>query len=69
MAGILKTAIVAIDQLPETEETLWLRILGRDATQEQAIREVLALPVDHSRRSQILRLLASWKVRLTYSLG
>jgi hypothetical protein len=64
MAGILKTAIVAIDQLPETEETLWLRVLGRDATQERAIREVLALPVDHPRRNGILRLLVSWKVRI-----
>lgn len=62
MAGILKTAIVAINQLPETEETLWLRILGRDGTQEQAIRAVLALPSSHPRRDGILRLLASWKV-------
>jgi hypothetical protein len=67
MAGILKTAIIAIDQLPETEETLWLRILGRDGTQERAIREVLALPSSHPRRDSILRLLASWKVRI--SLG
>jgi hypothetical protein len=50
-----------------TEETLWLRILGRDGTQEQAIREVLALPSSHPRRNSILRLLASWKVRI--SLG
>ncbi|MCY7276284.1 MAG: flagellar assembly protein H, partial [Phormidesmis sp. CAN_BIN44] len=57
-------ATVAIDQLPETEETLWLRILGRDATQERAIREVLTLPIEHPRRSGILRLLASWKVRI-----
>lgn len=64
MAGILKTAIVAIDQLPETEETLWLRILGRDGTQERAIREILALPSNHPRRDGILRLLASWKVRI-----
>lgn len=64
MAGILKTAIVAIDQLPETEETLWVRILGRDRTQERAIREVLALPLTHPRRNGILRLLASWKVRI-----
>lgn len=61
---IFKTAIVAIDQLPETEETLWLRILGRDATQERAIREVLSLPSSHPRRNGILRLLASWKVRI-----
>ncbi|MCU0550712.1 MAG: flagellar assembly protein H [Leptolyngbya sp. Prado105] len=64
MAGILKTAIVAIDQLPETEETLWLRILGRDGTQERAIREVLALPPSHPRRNGILRLLAGWKIRI-----
>ncbi|BAU14667.1 hypothetical protein LEP3755_52180 [Leptolyngbya sp. NIES-3755] len=41
MSGILKTAIVAIDQLPETEETLWLRILGRDRTQEREFGKCL----------------------------
>jgi hypothetical protein len=64
MADILKTAIIAIDQLPETEETLWLRILGRDQTQERAIREVLDLPPTYPRRDSILRLLVSWKVRI-----
>jgi hypothetical protein len=63
-ANIFKTAIVAIDQLPETDETLWLRVLGRDNTQERAIREVLALPSSHPRRNIILRLLASWRVRI-----
>jgi hypothetical protein len=61
---IFKTAIVAIDELPETPETLWLRILGRDGTQTRAIREVLALPLEHPRRSKVLRLLASWQVRI-----
>jgi hypothetical protein len=64
MAEVLKTAIVAIDELPETQETLWVRILGRDETQERAIREVLALPSEHPKRSDVLRLLASWKVRM-----
>ncbi|NJR49875.1 MAG: Txe/YoeB family addiction module toxin [Leptolyngbyaceae cyanobacterium CSU_1_3] len=41
-----------------------LRILGRDRTQERAIREVLAMPVDHPRRDRIPQLLASWKVRI-----
>jgi Domain of unknown function (DUF4351) len=50
--------------LPETSETLWLRILGRDKTQERAIQEVLALPQSNPRRDNILRLLASWKVRI-----
>lgn len=67
VADIFKTAIVAIDQLPETDETLWLRVLGREGTQERAIREVLALPVDHPRRNMILRLLASWRVRIDVS--
>lgn len=64
LANILKTALVVIDQLPETEDTLWLRILGRDATQERAIREVLALSPEHPRRNTVLRLLASWRVRI-----
>jgi Domain of unknown function (DUF4351) len=59
-----KTTIVAINQLPITDETLWLRLLGKGPTQEQAIRSVLALPSDHPRRGNILRLLASWHVRI-----
>jgi hypothetical protein len=61
----LQTQIVAIDQLPVTEETLWLRILGRDETLEGAVREVLALPPAHPRRNGILKLLASWRVTIT----
>ncbi len=61
---LFRSAIVAIDQLPETEDTLWLRVLGRDSTQERAIRAVLALPSTHPRRDNILRLLASWKVKI-----
>lgn len=61
---LFKTAIVAIDQLPETEETLWLRILGRDGTQERAVREVLALPRNHPRRNNILQILANWRVKI-----
>ncbi|MGI0494175.1 flagellar assembly protein H [Alkalinema pantanalense CENA528] len=63
-ANLFKTAIVAIDQLPESEDTLWLRVLGQGKTQERAIREVLALPASHPRRNTILRLLASWRVRI-----
>lgn len=65
MAKGLDTQIVAIDQLPITEETLWLRILGRDETLECAVREVLALPRDHPRRDGILQLLTSWRVTIT----
>jgi uncharacterized protein YjeT (DUF2065 family) len=59
-----RTAIIAINKLPETPETLWLRVLGRGATQKKAIAEVFALPEAHPRRAGILRLLASWKVSI-----
>jgi len=39
----LQTAVVAINQLPKTEMTLWLRLLGRGTTQADAIAELLAL--------------------------
>lgn len=58
------TAIVAINQLPQTEDTLWLRLLGKGVTQEQAIAEVLALPKTDPRRGRSLQLLASWKITL-----
>ncbi|WP_293122121.1 hypothetical protein [Moorena sp. SIO4G3] len=59
-----KTALVAINQLPLTEETLWLRILGRDKTQSQAINELLALPVGHPLRGNILEILANWRIKI-----
>jgi Domain of unknown function (DUF4351) len=58
------TAIVSINQLPETSDTLWLRVLGRGHTQRRAVQEVVALSPTHPRRAQILRLLASWKVTI-----
>jgi hypothetical protein len=64
MPPLTKTAIIALDQLPQTPDTLWLRLLGRGPTQETAIREILDLPSRHPRRMPILRLLASWKVRI-----
>jgi hypothetical protein len=63
----LCTVIVSINQLPLTEDTLWLRLLGKGLTQEQAISEVLAFPKGDPRRDRILRLLASWKITLEIS--
>ncbi len=64
LPAAFKTAIIAINKLPETPETLWLRVLGRGSTQRKAVIEVLALPDTHPRRAGILRLLASWKVSM-----
>jgi len=48
-----RTALVALNQLPRTAETLWLRILAKGATQQQAISELLAL-FNHSKQRKIL---------------
>jgi Domain of unknown function (DUF4351) len=58
------TVLVAINKLPTTLETLWLRLLGKGKTLEQAITEVLALSPDDNRRSQVLQLLTNWRVSL-----
>ncbi|GAB1539417.1 hypothetical protein NUACC21_20830 [Scytonema sp. NUACC21] len=67
MVTALRAAIIAINELPRTPETLWLRILGRDATQQQAIEEVIALPVEDPRRSATLKLLSTWKINIEAS--
>jgi hypothetical protein len=56
--------VVAINQLPPTPETLWLRILGRGATQEQAIAELIALPLGNPLRRNVLELISIWRVNL-----
>jgi Domain of unknown function (DUF4351) len=60
----LRTAIIAINQLPRTEETLFLRLLGKGQTQKQAVDEVIGFDTRDLRRSAILRLLSNWKISL-----
>ncbi len=57
-------AIVAIHQLPPTEETLWLRILGKGRVQQQAIQELQALPEDYPLREVLMDLLSNLKSTL-----
>ncbi|GAA6620682.1 hypothetical protein [Scytonema sp. NUACC26] len=57
-AKSFRSAIVAIDELPETEKTLWLRILGKGKVRQQAIDELMALPEDEPLRSKVLKLLS-----------
>uniref|UniRef100_B8HK69 DUF4351 domain-containing protein n=1 Tax=Cyanothece sp. (strain PCC 7425 / ATCC 29141) TaxID=395961 RepID=B8HK69_CYAP4 len=62
-----RTGMIAINQLPITEETLWLRLIGRGETQRAAVMEVLALPMDDPRRAEVLQVLTNW--RLTLEMG
>ncbi|WYL98162.1 MAG: flagellar assembly protein H [Gloeotrichia echinulata CP02] len=64
LATYFKTAIIAINQLPRTEETLWLRLLGKGTTQQLAVEEVIAIPTDNQRRLTALKLLANWKISI-----
>ncbi len=58
-----------IDQLPTTLDTLWLRLLGRDQVQQQAIADLLALPSGDPNRERVLQLLISWRVTLEAALA
>jgi hypothetical protein len=60
----LRAVLVAVHQLPVVPETLWLRILGRGRVQGEAVRELLALPESLPERSQVLRLIKNWQIRV-----
>ncbi|MGB3642299.1 MAG: flagellar assembly protein H [Rivularia sp. (in: cyanobacteria)] len=64
---VLRTAIIAINKLPRTPETLWLRIFGKGIIQKQAIDEVIGFDENDPRRSTILQLLATWKISIEAS--
>ena len=60
----LRSAIVVVDRLPITKKTLWLRILGKGQTQEQAIDEVTALSRGNILRNHVLELLSTWHINI-----
>ena len=64
LAPALKTGLIVIHQLPKTPRTLWCRLLGKGRVQEQAIKEVAALPPNNSYRQNALDLLGNLKVIL-----
>jgi Domain of unknown function (DUF4351) len=63
----LRSAIVAIHQLPRIPETLWLRILGRGTVQQKAIDELEALSLNHPFRRATLQLLYNLQKNLVRS--
>jgi Domain of unknown function (DUF4351) len=64
LGDTLRTAIVAIHQLPQTPETLWLRILGRGSVQSQAIVELSKLPLNHPYKQATLELVYNLRQNL-----
>ena len=55
------TTVIAINELPNTPETLWLRILGEGEIQKLAVNQVISLSQEHPHRDSILELLAKSK--------
>ena len=60
----LRTAIIALNQLPVIPDTLWLRILGKGKTQQQAIDELLTFSPDNPQRQRTLELLLTWGITI-----
>ncbi|QNP29932.1 DUF4351 domain-containing protein [Cylindrospermopsis curvispora] len=63
----LRTKIVAIHHLPNTPETLWLRILGRGKVRTKAIDQLEKLTEDHPLRRKVLELLYTLRQNLEQS--
>jgi hypothetical protein len=59
-----RAGLIVVHQLPKTEETLWLRILGRAGNQRQAIEEFIQQPVTNELRASIEELLTDYRAKL-----
>ncbi|MHC5614721.1 MAG: hypothetical protein ACYTXA_28000 [Nostoc sp.] len=62
LPNVFRIAIVAINQLPVTSETLWLRLLGRGIVQQQAVSELVALPAENIIRRNVLEMVYRWRI-------
>ncbi len=47
-----------------SEDTLWLRVLGKGETQKRAVEELVQLPEDNSFKENLLEILANWRKNL-----
>lgn len=58
-----RTGIIAIHQLPQQSDTLWLRLLGRDRVQQVALEELRSLSNTNPLQERVLELVYdSWAV-------
>ncbi len=54
------TTVIVTRKLPQNRNTLWLRILGREATQRDAIMELNTLDVNHPHCAVVRQQLQKW---------
>lgn len=59
-----RTTIVALDELPNTPDTLWLRLMSKGRIQDDAIEELILLQETDPKRANALNLLTSWRINI-----
>ena len=59
-----RTGLIVVHQLPITEETLWIRLLGRAGNQERAIQELMTKPDRSALYNSIEEVLADYRAKL-----
>ena len=59
-----RTGLIVVHQLPVTEETLWIRLLGRSGNQERAIQELVTKPDRSTLYNSIEDILANYRAKL-----
>ncbi|MCC5599507.1 hypothetical protein [Nostoc favosum] len=58
----LRMVIVAINELPVRDDTLWFRLLGRGTVQIQAVKELVALSPENLVRRNVLEIVYRWRI-------
>jgi predicted transposase/invertase (TIGR01784 family) len=56
--------LIVVHQLVQTDETLWLRLLGREGKQKMAIAEFAQAPTENDLYASIEELLVSYRASL-----
>ncbi len=59
-----RTGIIAIHELPTTEDTILLRLLGKGSVQAQTVKELAAFPPDHPYLQETLEHISSLQINL-----
>jgi hypothetical protein len=60
----LRTTIVALDELLDTPQTLWLRLMAKGKVQANAIEELILLRESDPKRLNALNLIVSWRISM-----
>ncbi len=57
-------ALVAIDELPRSPDTIWLRLLGQGEVLQQAVEDLMGIACNHPHRRRTIAYLAMLRINL-----